>query len=84
MIIFIFMQTKLYNYYWFIRYHRNKSIIRKYYRLVAKEKKRLEDLGVDKEEIRLLCRFLSNTRNARAEERLESYRKNLSKRQLSV
>ncbi|MBK7364563.1 MAG: hypothetical protein IPI97_06050 [Nitrosomonas sp.] len=78
------MDAKLYNYYWFIRCYRDKAVIRKYYRLVAKEKKRLESLGVDKEEIRLLCRFLANTRNAQAEKRLESYRKNLLKRQLSV
>lgn len=55
-------------------------MIRKYYLLVYKEKKRLENLGVDKEEIRLLCRFLANTRNAQAEKRLELYRQNTLKR----
>ncbi|SDZ04242.1 hypothetical protein SAMN05421754_10473 [Nitrosomonas sp. Nm58] len=74
------MFSKLYNYYWFIRSSRNTSVQRKYYRLVAKEKKRLIQSGVDKEEIRLLCRHLSNLRNSSAEKRLESYRASLTRR----
>ncbi len=52
--------SKLMNLYWFIRYHRKKNIKRRYYRYIAKEKKRLHEAGVDNEEIRLLCRYLSD------------------------
>ena len=70
-----FMFGKLYNLYWYIRYYsRNKTKKRKYYRYVAKEKKRLIELGADAEEVRLLCRMLSNRRNLHAERRLERYR----------
>ncbi|SDZ04220.1 hypothetical protein SAMN05421754_10472 [Nitrosomonas sp. Nm58] len=62
----------LYNYYWFIRLTRNASVQRKYYRLVSKEKKRLIDSGVDREELRLLCRYLANPRNRFAERNLNS------------
>ena len=71
------MFSKLNNLYWFIRYTRIKSVKRKYYRLISKEKKRLIESGVDAEEIRLLCRHLSNLKNERAENRLEAYRKTL-------
>ncbi|WP_143123961.1 hypothetical protein [Nitrosomonas ureae] len=67
--------AKLKNLYWRIRYTRNKSEKRKFYRYVAKEKKRLIESGVDKEELRLLCRALSNTLNLNAERRLSQYRK---------
>ncbi len=66
------MFSKLNNLYWFIRYTRIKSVEIKYYRDVAKEKKRLIESGVDVEEIRLLCRHLSNLRNERAENRLKT------------
>lgn len=68
----------IYQLYWFIRYYsRNKSIKRKYYRYVAKEKKRLvEQLGVDPEELRLLCKYLSSRSNLHAERNLRAYRKN--------
>lgn len=69
------MFSKLNNLYWFIRYTRNKSVKRKYYRYVAKEKKRLVESGVDKEELRLLCRSLSNRLNSHAERRFAQYRK---------
>lgn len=72
------MLSKLNHLYWFIRYTRNKSVKRRYYRYVAAEKKRLIQSGVDAEEIRLYCRHLSNLRNERAENRLEAYRKTLS------
>lgn len=67
--------AKLNNLYWHIRYTRNKSVKRKYYRYVFKEKKRLIESGVDVEELRLLCRALSNRLNSHAERRLERYRK---------
>ncbi|MBY0473699.1 MAG: hypothetical protein K2Q13_01405 [Nitrosomonas sp.] len=52
--------SKLNNLYWQIRYTRIKSVKRKYYRYIAKEKKCLIESGVDVEELRLLCRHLSN------------------------
>ena len=70
------MFSKLNNLYWFIRYNRNKSIKRRYYRYVAVEKKRLIESGVDPEELRLYCRALSARLNPHAEKRLETYRKN--------
>ncbi len=73
--LILIMFSKLTNFYWFIRYTRIKSVKRKYYRLVSKEKKRLIETGVDKEELRLLCRHLSNLKNERAENRLIAYRK---------
>ncbi len=54
---------------------RNKSVKRRYYRYVLKEKKRLIGSGVDGEYIRLYCRALSNRHDRHAEKRLESYRK---------
>ena len=71
------MFSKLNNLYWFIRYTRIRSVKRKYYRYIAKEKKRLIESGVDVEELRLYCRHLSNLRNERAENRLLAYRKTL-------
>lgn len=70
------MFSKLRNYYWFIRYTRNKSVKRKYYRYVTKEKKRLIESGVDMEYLRLYCRALSSSRqNQHADSRLELYKK---------
>ncbi|MCP5244429.1 MAG: hypothetical protein H6937_00050 [Burkholderiales bacterium] len=60
------MFSKLYNHYWFIRYARNSSAKRRYYRYVEKEKKRLLVAGIDPEELRLLCRHLDNLRNRHA------------------
>lgn len=71
------MYTKLQNLYWHIRYHRNRSIKRRYYRYVADEKKRLLDAGVDPEELRLTCRALSGRLNLHAERRLARYREAL-------
>jgi hypothetical protein len=68
--------SRLMNLYWYIRVMRNRSLKRRYYRYVAVEKKRLIESGVDKEELRLLCRSLSNRWNVHAERRLEAYRKN--------
>lgn len=65
----------LYNLYWRIRFFsRNKSAKRKYYRYVAKERKRLIESGVDSEELRLLCRPLANLRNVHAERKLQVFR----------
>ena len=44
------------------------------YRAIAQEKRRLvEEAGVDQEELRLLCRYLSNTQNRFAEARWKAY-----------
>lgn len=77
------MFTKLSNLYWFIRYTRNSNTKRRYYRYVAAEKKRLLDAGVDQEELRLLCRSLSDRLNVHAEKHLANYRKNRPKDQIS-
>jgi len=70
------MFAKLKNLYWFIRYARNPSVKRRYYRYVANEKKRLlEQEGVDPEELRLMCRTLSRRLDLFAEKRLATYRK---------
>ncbi|WP_153111060.1 hypothetical protein [Propionivibrio limicola] len=66
------------NLYWFLRYRRSwdSAGVRRYYRKIGKEKRRLlDEVGVDQEELRLLCRFLANPRNRRAEERWLAYRK---------
>lgn len=71
--------STLQNIYWRIRYYRrNASAKRRYYRYAAAEKKRLIESGVNVEEIRLLCRHLSNLRNAYAERRLQVFRDNHS------
>lgn len=67
--------SKLRNFYWYIRYTRNASVKRKYYRYVLKEKRRLIVSGVDAEYLRLYCRLLSKRQDCHAEMRLESYRK---------
>jgi hypothetical protein len=63
----------LFNIYWRIRYHCNKSRKRKYYRYAFKEKQLLLAQGMDKEELRLLCRTLSRRYNDDAERRLAQY-----------
>ena len=52
-----------------LRYHRDRSQAarRLYYRRILDEKKRLFLQGVDKKEVLLLCRHLSNPRNIHAE-----------------
>lgn len=67
--------SRLCNLYWMIRYHRKKNSKRKYYYQIAAEKKRLVELGADREELRLLCRVLANRHNVHAARRLEAYRK---------
>lgn len=64
------------NLYWFLRYRRayDTAARMRYYRRIAVEKKRLVgELGVDQEEVRLLCRALSNPKNRNAEERWKAY-----------
>ena len=77
------MFSKLTNLYWQIRYTRNPSTKRRYYRYVAAEKKRLLEAGVDQEELRLLCRSLSGRLNVHAERHLANYRKNRPKDRIS-
>lgn len=67
--------SKLRNFYWHIRYTRDKVTKRRYYRYVLKEKKRLIKSGVDAEYLRLLCRSLSKQHCEHAERRFLSYRK---------
>lgn len=59
------------NYYWHLRFARgfNGARIRKQYRLIEKEKKRLHEAGVDRELVRLLCRHMVNLQNKHAEQR---------------
>ena len=59
------------HHYWHLRFARgfDTARIRKQYRLVEKEKKRLHEAGVDQELVRLLCRHMVNLRNQRAERR---------------
>lgn len=63
------------NLYWRIRNARGRerSKIRTYYRLVAAEKKRLIDSGVDGELVRLYCRYLANPHNPFAKRALDNY-----------
>lgn len=58
-----------------LRYRRSwdTAARRKYYRRIAKEKRQLVEAGVDQEEVRLLCRYLSNLDNRNAEMRWKTY-----------
>lgn len=62
------------HHYWILRSVRgfDSARLRKQYRLIEREKKRLYDAGVDKEVVRLLCRHMVNPRNAFAEKRFWS------------
>ncbi len=57
--------------YWPLRNARSfdTARIRKQYRLIEKEKKRLHEAGVDGELVRLLCRHMVNPRNPLAAQR---------------
>jgi len=59
------------NLYWYLRQFRSFDAvrIRKQYRRIAAEKKRLQSEGVNSELIRLLCRHMVNLNNRRAESR---------------
>lgn len=63
------------HHYWHLRFARgfDQARIRKQYRRLEAEKKRLADAGVDSEAVRLLCRHMVNTRNKAAEERWWNY-----------
>jgi hypothetical protein len=66
--------------YWPLRYARGFDLarIRKQYRLISVEKKRLQIEGVDSELVRLLCRHMVNPRNQKAESRFwEAHLKSL-------
>ena len=67
------------NLYWHLRYRRafDTAARMRYYRKIQAEKKRLHGEGVDQEEVRLLCRALSNPKNKAAEMRWQSYAKQL-------
>ena len=67
--------SNLRNFYWFLRYKRvwDSAARRRYYRRIAAEKKRLQETGVDREEVRLLCRYLANLKNHNAELRWKAY-----------
>ena len=69
--------SKLCNLYWMLRFKRSWDLAarRRYYRYIEKEKRRLlEDVGVDAEELRLLCRHLANPQNRHAEVSWLQYR----------
>lgn len=67
--------SRLRNFYWHIRFTRNRVTKRRYYRYVLKEKKRLIKSGVDSEYLRLFCRSLSKRHCEYAERRLQTYQK---------
>ena len=66
--------TAIINHYWYLRYSRgfDSVKIRKQYRHIAAEKKRLQAEGVDAELVRLLCRHMVNLKNKKAAERFWS------------
>lgn len=63
------------NCYWNLRYAkgRNMARVRKEYRRIFAEKQRLIAMGIDEEEIRLLCRYLANLHDRHAESRWKAY-----------
>jgi len=68
--------VKLCNLYWTRRNQRafDQAGRRRIYRMIAQEKRRLvEEVGVDREEVRLLCRHLANTADRHAENRWKAY-----------
>ena len=65
--------------YWTLRFRRsfdNAARVRQY-RLIQKEKRRLVEVGVDPEEVRLLCRHLANPQNRHAERAYQAYARQL-------
>jgi len=65
--------NRLSNLYWLLRYYgcRDQARRRKLYRQIAAERIRLQDSGVDKELVRLLCRSLANPLNRHAAARYQ-------------
>lgn len=72
------MFSKLHNLYYFVRICRayDQARQRRLYRQIAKEKKRLVAIGVDGEQVRLLCRLLANPKNLYAQKRYLASLKN--------
>lgn len=66
---------RLANHYWMLRYtqHRSQAARRLWYRRIETEKNRLFSAGFDREEIRLLCRYLCNPANIHAESAFLAY-----------
>lgn len=67
--------VNLRNLYWLLRHKRgwDAAGVRRLYRAIRAEKQRLHKKNIDKEEIRLLCRYLSNMRNKHAETAWKRY-----------
>ena len=67
--------SRIRNLYWSLRAVRGYDLAarRRYYRLIAVEKKRLQEAGVDPEEIRLFCRACSMPDCPHAERRYRAY-----------
>ncbi len=61
--------NNLRGFYWHLRYARawDQARVRRQYRLIFAEKKRLIEKKIDPEEIRLLCRHLANPHKIHAE-----------------
>jgi len=56
------------NYYWRVRVEgRNKSLKRKYYRLIKKEKLRLVELGIPVSQINSVCKYLVSLKQINAD-----------------
>lgn len=66
------LSNRLSNLYWLLRYYgcRDQARRRKLYRQIA-ERIRLQEAGVDKELVRLLCRSLANPLNWHAAARYQ-------------
>jgi len=63
--------------YWFLRYHkRNTTVKRRYYRYLAKEKRLLIAAGVDAECLRRYCRMLCKIHCGFSKRNYEAYRGN--------
>lgn len=69
--------TTLPNIYWRIRNARGieRKRIRTYYRQAEAEKKRLIDSGVNRELVRLFCRYLANPQNRFARAAFDNFSK---------
>lgn len=66
---------KLRAHYWHLRCARgwDSARVRKEYRRISAEKKRLLEKKIDPEEIRLICRHFANPANKAAETRWKAY-----------
>lgn len=60
--------NNLKNYYWYIRNEgRDKAKRRRFYRLIAKEKLKLAENGIDQELINAMCRYLCDLKPIHAQ-----------------